>query len=47
MLLHKKVKISTYKFRYRSTKYKLDFQLEQGAKIIASTKLPPNDDAAF
>ncbi|CAK88562.1 unnamed protein product (macronuclear) [Paramecium tetraurelia] len=33
--------------RYRNTKYKLDFQLEQGAKIIASNKLPQNDDAAF
>ncbi|CAD8086724.1 unnamed protein product [Paramecium primaurelia] len=33
--------------RYRNTKNKLDFQLEQGAKIIASSRLPQNDDAAF
>ncbi|CAK90233.1 unnamed protein product (macronuclear) [Paramecium tetraurelia] len=33
--------------RYRNTKYKLDYQLEQGAKIIASSKLPQSDDAEF
>ncbi|CAD8088967.1 unnamed protein product [Paramecium primaurelia] len=33
--------------RYRNTKNKLDFQLKQGAKIIASTQLPQNDDATF